>query len=112
MFSEEDDAVAARILDVLQDFVSQYVVYRFEPDAKQLIMGRLHDFEFGMSSLETFPIRILKMLAPGWLIGEIVDLTPFENRVRKVVRDWHVKKTAELAAQKTDESVHFSDDLH
>ncbi len=111
-FSEYDDAVAARILDMLQDFLSQYAVYRFEPDSKQMIMGKLQDFEFGRMSLETFPVQILKMLVPGWLIGEIVDLVPFENRVRKVVQDWHTQKTAELATIKPFAPVHFSDDLH
>lgn len=113
-FSEMDGDVANRILEVVQDFVFQYSAFRFEPDSKQLILGKLQDFEFGINSLEMFPVRILKTLIPGWLIGEIVDFVPFENKVRKLVKDWHTQKTARLAAQIQEalDPIHFSDDLH
>jgi hypothetical protein len=94
--ADHDDAVAARILEILRQCVGKFAEFQFDPDSKQLILGRMQDFDFGLISLETFPIHILKMLVPGWLIGEIYDLRPFEDKVQTVMREWYVQKTAAL----------------
>ena len=111
-FSETEEVVAGRILDAVQDLVSQYSAFRFEPNSKQLILGKLQDFEFGMISLETFPVRTLKMLVPEWLFGAIENTVTFENKIRKIVKEWHMQKTATLAAMTPFAPVRFSDDLH
>lgn len=108
MYSDHD--VAARILEILQECVSQYADFRFDPDCKQLILGRMQDFDFGMISLETFPIHILKMLAPGWLIGEIYDLWQYEKTIQTLIKEWYTQKTALYAAgEARDANVRYSD---
>jgi hypothetical protein len=107
MFSENDEIVAERVLNVFREFISP--AYG-KPDSKQLILGGMQDYEFGLSSLETFPRRILAMLVPGQLIEEIVDISSLETRVRILVKDWYIQKTARLADQIQSDSICFADD--
>jgi hypothetical protein len=115
MAEQLDDWVAERIVETIESHVRRHCIFSCDPDAKHQIMGLLG------RAPETTALQILKGVVPGWLMGEMYDLSLLERRISEIMGMWRNQKAALAAAalalalavaDDETEIQHFSDDSH